>query len=99
MRIQTLMLSLALIGAPASAHADASAGSALAKQWCASCHVISADQAPRTDGVPSFKEIAARRDDKELKAFFFDPHPPMAKLPLSRAEIDDLVKYIRTQGE
>lgn len=98
MRIHTLMLSIALIVAPAAAQADAKTGAALAEQWCASCHVISADQAPRSDGVPSFKELAARRDDKELKAFFFDPHPPMAKLPLSRAEIDDLVKYIRAQG-
>ena len=72
-------------------------GEALARRWCSSCHVVAADQASGTEGVPSFATIAATRDDAAIRGFLFDPHPPMTGLSLSRGEIDDVVAYIEAQ--
>jgi mono/diheme cytochrome c family protein len=71
-------------------------GQALATRWCASCHVVAADQASATEGVPSFATIAATRDDAAIAGFLFDPHPTMRGLALSREEIADVVAYIKS---
>src|SRR3569832_2147032 len=47
----------ALCGSPAVA-ADPDHGADLAKRWCASCHVVSSDQAQASSDVPSFAAIA-----------------------------------------
>lgn len=75
---------------------DAAAGKALAEQWCQSCHAIGVGEATASDGTPSFSEVAGDPATTEdgLRAWLFDPHPPMPDLNLSRREIDDLTAYI-----
>jgi mono/diheme cytochrome c family protein len=81
----------------ASAMVDANAGHRLAQQWCSSCHQVDADGALR-DFVPSFVSLA-NRPDRSLgwvRLWLMDPHPPMVGLNLSRAQIDDIVAYLRS---
>ena len=52
---------LATLAAPARA-ADVAQGETLAKRWCASCHLVSADQTRATPDAPSFAAIARRPD-------------------------------------
>jgi len=86
----------ALLAAPAIA-GDAKKGAVIAKRWCASCHVVSRDQATAVADAPSFYDVAQRRTDrKQLSNFLVDPHPPMPDMHLSRREIDDIVTYIRS---
>lgn len=96
MRTPILPILALLVSTPA-AFAGVADGAAMAERWCASCHAVTPDQPMRSDGVPSFAEIAGRRDDDALKAFLLDPHPPMGDVPLSRREIVDLTAYIRAQ--
>jgi mono/diheme cytochrome c family protein len=82
----------------AAAAGDPGHGGELARQWCASCHVVSEGQAIATTEAPTFASIA-RRSPNEIAAlagFLADPHPPMPKLSLSREEIRDLLAYIMT---
>lgn len=71
-------------------------GRRLAAQWCASCHQIS-PQAPTSDQAPPFPAMA--RDpaytEARLRNWLSDPHPPMPNIPLSRREIDLLVRFIQ----
>jgi mono/diheme cytochrome c family protein len=78
--------------------ADAGHGSDLAKRWCASCHVVSADQARANADAPPFAPIARSPnfDAKRLAYFLLDPHPKMPDLPLSRTSAEDIVAYIDT---
>jgi mono/diheme cytochrome c family protein len=75
---------------------DADRGAELAQQWCASCHLISEDQATASTEAPPFPTIAARSPDEitALAGFLADPHPPMPNLSLTREEIRDLLAYI-----
>jgi mono/diheme cytochrome c family protein len=83
--------------APLPARADAAAGEVLARQWCASCHVIDGGQSGAVpQGPPSFRTVARRLDPGELRAFLSRPHPPMPDLALTRVEIGDLIAYIET---
>lgn len=84
--------------APAVAHADAAGGERLARQWCVNCHVVDGGGAATTipQGPPSFRTAAGHLDDGQLRAFLTRPHGAMPDLALTRAEIDDLVAYIRT---
>jgi mono/diheme cytochrome c family protein len=76
--------------------ADADHGADLARRWCASCHVVSAEQTRASADVPPFVEIARKTDfTPERVAFFLlDPHPKMPSLPLSRGEAADIAAYI-----
>ena len=48
--------------------ADAARGEALAKQWCASCHLVGAvDAGVRSDTPPSFASVARRPDTSEFR--------------------------------
>jgi mono/diheme cytochrome c family protein len=86
----------ALLAAPAAA-GDVKKGAVIAKRWCATCHVVSADQTTAVADAPSFFDVAQRRTDrKQLSNFLVDPHPPMPDMHLSRKEIDDIVSYIRS---
>jgi len=93
-----MLLSLLLAsGVAHPAGADASKGSQLAQQWCASCHVTGGR--PTGDiqqGPPSFPTIARARTADQLRAFLSHPHGAMPDLSLTRQEIDDLVGYIET---
>ena len=80
----------------ASAAGDAVTGKALAERWCASCHLVSPEQASATTEAPPFATIAARHSGAidALAAFLADPHPPMPEMSLTRREIGDLLAYI-----
>ena len=77
--------------------ADAAHGLALAKRWCASCHVVSADQREANTDAPPFATIARSSFNAESLAYFLlDPHPKMPELPLSRYAADDIAAYIES---
>jgi mono/diheme cytochrome c family protein len=90
-----LVAIVGLAGSHAMA-ADADHGADLARRWCASCHVVSAEQARASADVPPFAAIAAKTDfTPERVAFFLlDPHPKMPNFPLSRSEAADIAAYI-----
>lgn len=71
-------------------------GKALATRWCASCHIVSAEQESATTEAPPFETIAKRPADEleKLELFLASPHAPMPPLDLSRTEIRDLIAYI-----
>lgn len=85
----------ALSGSPALA-ADPDHGADLAKRWCASCHLVSADQPQASADVPSFAAVARKPGftPEKLAFFLLDPHPKMPSFPLSRVEATDLAAYI-----
>jgi mono/diheme cytochrome c family protein len=88
------------LGTVACYAADAEHGRDLAKRWCASCHVVSPDQARANADAPPFVTIARSPnfDAKRLAYFLLDPHPKMPELPLSRAAAEDVAAYIETLG-
>lgn len=93
--IATLLL-CAGYAVPAAA-GDAAAGRQLARQWCASCHLVDrSTQGP--DTAPPFQAIARRhpRNDGWVRAWLSTPHPPMPNLNLSRRQIDDIVAYLES---
>ena len=92
----TLTVLAALTVRPA--HADAAKGEQIARQWCASCHVIGGNPAgPVPQGPPSFQMVAhSGMSADQLRAFLAHPHGAMPNLALDRAEIDDLISYIET---
>lgn len=96
------MLSLVLAavghGGPAFG-ADAARGADIARRWCASCHLVSADQTRGTTGAPAFSEIAGREafDAARVALFLLAPHPKMPDMNLSRSEAADVAAYIALQ--
>ncbi len=79
---------------------DAERGEALAKRWCASCHLPDATGAV-SDAVPTFHWIGqqARNDPAGIRAFLQHPHPPMPPLELDRTQIADIVAYFDTLAQ
>jgi mono/diheme cytochrome c family protein len=78
---------------------DARNGERLALQWCADCHVVTPAQKQATAAVPTFAEIARRRDFNaaQLALFLLNPHPVMPNMALTRKEAADLAAYIGTR--
>ena len=78
--------------------ADAASGGQLARQWCANCHVVAPNAGTTTQqGPPSLPAVAASgMSAEQLRGFLTHPHGEMPNLSLSRAEIDDLIAYIRS---
>jgi mono/diheme cytochrome c family protein len=76
--------------------ADASHGEQLARQWCAACHIVAADQMHGTDNVPAFSSIAKMPgfSAENISQFLMDPHPKMPDMQLTRDEAKDLGAYI-----
>ena len=61
-KMTTALLSLTVVvglSQDASA-ADAQKGQTLAKRWCATCHVVAADQTEGTTQAPAFSSIAKK---------------------------------------
>lgn len=85
--------------APAPAAADAAKGEVLAKRWCATCHIVAADQQRGTTQAPAFSTMANRAnfDAGKVALFLLDPHPKMPDMNLTRAEAADLAAFIAVQ--
>jgi mono/diheme cytochrome c family protein len=92
------MVTVLLLSTLPSYSADPQHGLVLAKRWCATCHVVSADQQRASADVPPFATIAGSPNfnPRELAYFLLNPHPKMPDLPLSRAAADDIAAYIAT---
>jgi mono/diheme cytochrome c family protein len=84
-----------------AAPADPANGERLAKQWCAACHIVSADQTRGADNVPAFSAIARMRgfSAETIGQFLLDPHPRMPDMQLTRDEARDLGAYIASLAE
>ncbi len=76
-------------------------GEKIAKRWCASCHVVSADQKHGSTQAPPFSEIAEKPNltAASISLFLLRPHPPMADMNLTRNEASDLAAFIKKQGK
>jgi len=76
---------------------DVTAGHALARAWCASCHAVDpgAREGPFAD-IPSFAAIAREptTTSSGLHAFLSTPHGDMPDIKLTSAEIDAVAAYI-----
>ena len=72
-----------------------SKGGRIAERWCSSCHVAG-NRSGGTDAVPTLESIAndPRRSPEWVRQWLNDPHPPMPNLPLTRAQIEDVVAYL-----
>lgn len=84
-----------------AAPADPVNGERLAKQWCASCHIVSADQTRGADNVPAFSAIAKLPgfSAENIGQFLLDPHPRMPDMQLTRDEARDLGAYIASLAQ
>ena len=74
-------------------------GERLAKQWCASCHLVARDQqGPAPDTAPTFASIAARPQATagSLSVIIQMPYPRMPQIALSRDEVAHIIAYILT---
>lgn len=98
----SLLVGLALGGVAAAAPAvpaDPARGKRLAERWCASCHLVSAEQKSASADAPSFAALANTpgRTEDGIADFLTLPgttHKRMPDLSLSRVEIDDIAAYI-----
>jgi mono/diheme cytochrome c family protein len=88
----------AAVGVTSAFGADAQNGLRIARQWCASCHVVASDQPTGSDVTPPFATIARIPDFDAPKIAFFllYPHPKMPDMSLARDEAADLAAYIAT---
>jgi mono/diheme cytochrome c family protein len=98
-RVVLPILALLLLAAPALAQqgkviGDPVRGEALARRWCAACHLVEG-QGKTTDTAPPFRVIAhdPKKGPDYLRTFLAQPHKPMPPLTLSRQEIEDFVAY------
>jgi mono/diheme cytochrome c family protein len=102
-RTPTVVLSLIAVASLShgAAAADAAQGGALAKRWCAACHVVSTDQQSAGGQAPPFSAIGKTPDldTSKLALFLLLPHPKMPDMNLSRAEAADIAEYIKSQGK
>lgn len=88
-----------ILSAQIAAAADARHGEVVAKRWCATCHVVAADQKRGTTQAPPFSAIAKKPgfDESKIATFLQAGHPKMPDMNLSRAETADLAAYIKSQ--
>jgi mono/diheme cytochrome c family protein len=95
-RAVALMLAFGAAGGTAWA-ADPAEGHRIAERWCSSCHVAG-NRSGGTDAVPTLESISndPRRSPEWVRQWLNDPHPPMPNLPLTRAQIEDVVAYLET---
>ena len=95
-----IVVCLGLWGAaPMAFAADATAGKALALQWCSSCHLVAEDQQSASSvSLPSFFDIGADPEwtEAKLATFLKDPHPKMPDMNLGNTEVANLAAYIQS---
>jgi mono/diheme cytochrome c family protein len=81
---------------------DPAGGAAIAREVCATCHLVAEDQMVDPGIGPSLLEVAEHPATTEmsLRAFLQTPHPTMPNLMLSPEETDDIIAYLITlKGE
>lgn len=83
---------LIVAGMVLPARAGADNGERLAQRWCASCHVVGAQQTRAASDAPPFSAIAARENYSGalIALYLLNPHPRMPDMNLTRAEAADL---------
>jgi len=76
--------------------ADVNHGQELARRWCASCHVVAANQQQPVSEAPTFASVAKAPgfDVNRLAYFLLAPHPKMPDMSLTRFEAADIAAYI-----
>jgi mono/diheme cytochrome c family protein len=81
----------------AAAQGRAEAGKLLAQRWCANCHQIE-PSATAGDTAPPFASLGVQngKDPGWVRAWLFNPHPPMQGINLSRQQVDDIVAYMQS---
>ncbi|HVO15242.1 MAG TPA: cytochrome c [Alphaproteobacteria bacterium] len=100
-RVVRVTAAAVMVLAPAAAAAqdmgDPARGVMLARTWCTGCHLVEPG-GRGSDAAPSFMAIAndEKRPPAALRGWLTRPHPPMPNMNLSRAEIDDIVAYLRS---
>lgn len=77
---------------------DIAQGEQLARRWCATCHVVAADQRQVTAEASPFAVIARKPDfdANRLAWFLLEPHPKMPNMSLTRSEVADMAAYIES---
>jgi mono/diheme cytochrome c family protein len=83
---------------PPSYAADAASGRDLARQWCAACHLVAADQERAPTVAPTFASIGKKPgfDVNQLAKSMLAPHPQMPGRELAREQAADIAAYIAT---
>jgi len=94
----TLFVAAPMALAQPAPKADPARGQALAQRLCSNCHDVGAQQSPAARvEPPSFRAIAARGYSAEaLAGKIIIPHPEMPAVPVTLAEIRDLIAYIQS---
>ena len=100
--LRSLVYATALIGIGASFAAEptpreARIGEALAKQWCAECHMVEPEgRNNELTNTPSFQAVAndLAVTEMALRVFFQTSHRGMPDFRLTREETDSLIAYI-----
>ena len=94
--ILALLMAAAVVDSAPSIAADVNHGRQVARRWCASCHLVAANQRKTTIEAPAFATIARKPDFdvNHLAAFLLEPYPRMPNLSLTRAEAADTAAYI-----
>lgn len=96
----SLTPALAIVFALSAATAFAQSperGAALAKRWCANCHVVEATPAAASaDGLPTFPALANApgQSADRLRAAMNPQHSRMPDFALGKQQQDDLAAYI-----
>ena len=91
------LLALAGSSLAQSAPGDPQRGYELATRLCINCHVVDRQASgPMRADVPTFAAIANRPEAtaEHLAGRIIVPHPAMPGVPLTAAEIRDIVTYI-----
>ena len=75
---------------------NAARGQALARRWCAACHLVQL----RLTAIdpPTFTAIAndPSKSPDYLRVFFVSPHKDMPPIQLTSQQIEDLIVYLGT---
>ncbi len=101
LRLYLSVVLMLFAAAPASAQTleqlDIADGEQLAEMLCVNCHQVAQDEpgAVMAD-VPGFVAIANRpgMTAEKIEAYVLDPHPAMPRIQFTRAELEDIAKYI-----
>ncbi len=84
------------LGQQQDAGPNAAQGQALARRWCAACHLVQL----RLTAIdpPTFTAIAndPSKTPEYLRTFLVSPHKDMPPIQLAPAQIEDLIAYLGT---